>query len=798
MLKNYFIIAIRTLLRNRVFSLINIFGLAVSMSVCLLVIMIVTEQYSTDRSNPSKDRIYRVNTYREALGNSSKFASSALPIAAELASITSVVETTTIRDRFRGDADTGKKIVPISGIYAERNFFKFFNSRLVSGNVATALSAPFSIVLTQKAADKLYSPGEKVLGRTLLVGDYGEFTITGILQVPSTKSHVDGFEIIASSSTLPILEDQEIIRPVTTKFDRYYLSYVYCLLKDNVNPETITPHLANIVKQHYSDDENIKIQLSLQPLTAINPAMTELSNELYFSMPFIAIIFISGLAFLIMLTATFNYTSLSIAKGLSRLKEIGIRKVSGANKGQVYAQFIVESVITSLFALVLAYIILQFIKPWFFQIDSHIEEFITLKDDLLVWSIFVGFAIFVGILAGSLPAILLSRLKANQILKGSGSIKLLSNLNFRKVLIVLQFALSLIFITTAIILDTQFNFALNYDLGFDRQNILHVELQNNEFQTTATELGRVSGVEEIAGLGYVMGVGRLYNEFLRNPDKPDSINTAYQPITPNYLTNMKHVIMAGVNFPAGLNDSLETFIILNETAVRELQLGDVHEAIGQQVIISGDEEVEVVAVVKDFHYGRIDNPIGAFAFRYIPTDFRVLNMRLNGNNLEQTMAGLEVAWSKLDNVHEFDYQFYDEQIEEAYGIFKMMNYMIGFIAFLAITISVLGLLGMVTYSTQSRLKEIGIRKVLGAEIPGLVWLLSKGFGTLLLIAIVLAVPLTLFINKAWMDSMANRAPIGFWDITGGILIMSVLGLLAVVSQTFITSLQNPADTLRDE
>lgn len=798
MIYNYLKIAIRTLIKNKAFSIINIFGLAVSMSVCLLVIMIVAEQFSTDRSNPYKERLYRVNTTRTALERTSSFATTALPVAAELDGITFVEETTTINDGFSGDADTGVKKVPVHGIYAASNVFRLFDLGLSGGDPKTALAAPNSIVLTKKAAEKLYAPGEQVIGRALSFGEFGEFTVTGILDDPLHKTHVDGFEVIISISTIPILEDQEVIGKVSTEWDRYYRSYVYALLKPDIEANELTPYLDNIVATHYSNDDNLKVSLSVQLITAINPAYSELSNELSFSIPVIALVFISGLALLIILTATFNYTNLSIAKSLNRMKEVGIRKVSGARRGQLFFQFIVESILTSLFALILAFGMLQIIRPYFFKIDPHIQEIFSLQSGPKIWLVFFAFAIFVGLLAGALPAFLLSKQRAYDTLKNSSSIKLLSGLNFRKALIVGQFALSLIFITSAIILNRQFEYALNYDLGFDRENILHIELQGNDYNLVATELGRTAGINDIAGLGYVMGVGRLYTEYAKNPDLPDSISLGFQPITPNYTAHMGHEFLAGEGFPATLNDSTETFIILNETAVRELQLGSVTEAIGKTVILEENSSLQVIGVVEDFHYNRISGQIGPYAFRYIPEDFRVINLKLSAGNIEQTMAGLEVAWTKLDNVHEFDYAFYDEQIAEAYSIFSMLNVIIGFFAFLAVTISVLGLLGMVIYSTQSRLKEVGIRKVLGAETGGLMWLLSKGFAGLLLLAVVIAVPVSVLLNNAWLQEMVTRAPISFGDMASGVAIMLALGLMAVISQTYITTLQNPSDTLRDE
>ena len=798
MLTNYLKIGFRTLLRNKAFSAINIFGLALSMSVCLLVILIIAEQYQTDRWNPLKDQVYRVNTYTKGIFGGNLFATSALPLAEEFNNVSAVDKTLTIKSRFSGDADTGFKKVPVQGIYASKEFFSVLGFDLALGNPSTALVEPYSIILTEQAAEKLFDRSESIVGRTLSFENLGEYTVTGVIPGDRPKSHVDGFEIIISMSTLPELEAQNKLSATTTDYSRYYDSYVYCLLKDGEDISVLDPILENIKETHYSSDENLEVSLRMQTLTSINPRMEERSNELSFAMPVFVIFFIGGLAFLVILTATFNYTNLSIAKSLSRMKEVGVRKVSGATRRQVFGQFISESILTSLIALVLAFGMLEVIKPFFFKIDPHLQEIFVLKTNLTTWWLFLGFAIFVGILAGVLPALLLARLRPYEILKKATSVKLMSNWSLRKILIVLQFSLSLIFITSAFILHRQFEYAMNFDLGFDRENILNVQLQGNEYQTVATELGRVTGVTDVAGMGYAIGVGQLWGDFVKNPDEPDSVNFYYNPITSNYITNMKHEFVAGRNFFEVMNDSTETHIILNEKAVKELRFGSPEEAIGRIVDIEDDKSVQVIGVVKDFQNTRITEPLRPFAFRYQPKDIRVANIKLESDNIQQTMAALESTWNKLDEVHEFEYEFYDDQIAEAYSMYRILNLVIGFFAFLAITISILGLLGMVIYSTQSRLKEVGIRKVLGAETPNLVWLLSKGFVVLLLIAVILAIPVSFLLNNAWLEQLTNRTPITFMDMAMGVVLLLGLGLIITISQTYLTSLQNPSETLRDE
>lgn len=768
------------------------------MSVCLLVISIIANQYRSDQHNPLKNNIYRVNTHSSSQSGSNNLASAPLVLAQELGEgLSSITDVVTIYKRFGGDADVQNKIVPVEGYMASNSLLQIMDFPLLYGEADNALEKPYSVVLTEATATKLFN-SKDVVGKNISFGESGEYTVTGVLQKTDNKSHIDGFEILASASTIPMLEQKGVLNNVSTNWSNFYISFVYFVLKDGVSPDEIVPYLNKLAEEKYAYDENLTVNFTVQSLTRISPSPVELGNQLYFVIPELIVFFLSGLAMMIMLSACFNYTNLSIARALTRAKEIGIRKVSGAFRKQIFMQFITESVVISLLSLIAAFGILQLLIPAFNSLDPNISQILGIHNGLSTYTIFLVFSVFIGVVAGLFPAIYMSKLNPASILKDISKIKLFAKLNLRKALIVVQFTLSLLFIISATILHSQFKYSLNFDLGFAQENVLNVDLQGNDFHIVKNIFESQPEVTEVGASFYTLGIGRRNSEWMRNPQRPDSLLVTYSTITPNYITILDHELVAGTTFPKNASDSTEQYIIVNEYMAQNLGYGSPHESLGEIVHLAGNRDLEIIGVVKDFNYARLDAPIREFAFRYDPAQFRIANMTIHSDNIQATILSLEKEWSKIDPIHEFNYSFYDDQIAESYGVFFIMSKVIGFFAFLAISISSLGLLGMAVYSTESRLKEIGIRKVLGANPGNLVYLLSRGFMGLLLLSVMIAVPLAWFGNNLWLAEQAFKAPISVFDLLFGSLILLVLGLFTISSQTLKAANSNPVETLRIE
>ena len=797
MLKNQIKVAIRSLFKNKLFSLINIFGLSISMSVCLLVIMLITDQYSSDRHNPDRKRIFRINTQTFWEGKEDIFASAPIALANVISEgISDVEKVAVVRKRFGGDAITQSKIVPLRGIYANEHFFDVLHFSLAYGVQNEALTNPYSVVLTQSAAIKLFGNADAI-GKTLSFEENGEYTVTGILADSDNKSHITNFEAIASLSTLPILQTKGYLQDEITNWNAYYQSYVYLLFRNRNSIDRVNSFITEVSQQHYSSEGVGQVSFALQPLTQINPAKRQLSNEFFATMPLAVLFILSGISLLIMFTAAFNYTNLSLAKAMSRTKEIGIRKVSGASNYQLFIQFILESILISFLALFISYGLLYILIPGFFSLDPNLSEFIAFRQSPQVWLYFVFFSVVVGFLGGILPAVYLSKLKPVIVLKNFTRINFFQKINLRKGLIILQFTLSLIFILSSIIFYHQFTYALDFDLGYDKENILNVELHEHDFDVIKTEFSKVKEVENMSGSAYVLGLGILYRGYMRNPDSEDSLNIAFQTVSHNYPGNLGHEFKAGDEVFQKYLETRQKCVVINENLVKSLGFEMPIDAIGRMVKFENTDYV-IAGVTRDFYYTQIDRPIDDFAFIINTDALSYANLRIKSDNMKNTIASLAEVWAKIDNQHEFSYYFYDDQIKDTYTIYMIWSKIIGFISFLAISIACVGLFGMAIYASESRIKEIGIRKTLGADVAGLIFMLSKGFIKLIIISSLIAVPLAWIINEQILSNMANRTPITFFMIGKGVILMLLLGIITIGSQTYRAAAINPAQSLRSE
>ncbi|MDN5203709.1 ABC transporter permease [Fulvivirgaceae bacterium BMA10] len=798
MIKNYLKTAFRNILRNKIFSFINVIGLAVSMAVCLLMITIIHDQYGFDKFHVNKDRIYRVLSHRAFLDYPIQhFATSPAAMAPkfmkEQTGTEKIVRIAEVRTT--ADADTGEKIVPINGFYTGKDFFNVFSFELIKGDPETVLKEPFSIVLTETVAAKLYD-GQNPVGKVINFDGLGGFTITGIAKDPPRNTHIP-FETLRSFSTLPILEKNEDFRNVTEHWTNIYDNHTYLLLDEGKDPADYQDYFSTLGDQQYANEENLKVTFELQNLNDITPSKKNLSNQLGSSLPFLVLVFLGGLAMVIMLSACFNYANLSLAKALSRAKEVGIRKTSGAHRKHIFNQFIWEGVTIAFIALVCSFFIFQALIPAFYSLDPHIQQVINLDMKIMLVLYFVIFASVVGMIAGFFPSLYLSRLEPMQVLRNLNNVKLFSRLTIRKVLVVIQFALSLIFIISATITYQQFKYTMQYDLGFERENIVNIPLHGNHYQQFKNEFSKVPEVSDISFCSFLPGVGSLRSDYVQYNDPMDSAGMAFIPVDQSFIANLEVPMLAGSSFPENTPEENERFIIVNQQLLERFRIGSPSEALGEVLEIQG-EPLEIIGVMGDFHYAPLDEPIESFSFRYLPDDFHVANVKITSANIEETVEKMKAAWLAMDKVHEFEYTFFDERIQQAYVQYVIMTKIIGFCAFLAITIAGLGLLGMAIYTTATRIKEIGVRKVLGATVSGLVYLLSKGFMKLLLIATLVALPAAYFLNKLWLDRLAFRIDINVFSLLSGTLLMLIIGILAISSQTFKAANSNPVEALRNE
>jgi len=818
MLRNYFKVALRNIRKYKTFSFINIFGLALAMSVCLLVILMLTDQGRYDRFNTKGDRIYRILT--QGPGGGQPYATSPFPLAAYLKSNYPAIEdAVTMMPSVTGDVRAGEQTAVTKGYITDPSFFNIFDYQLVNGNRESALAQPRSVVISTDIAKRLFAAGSDPIGKTVefynrglafpIESDdsghapvlWGSFTITGVFDASQYKSHLK-FDILMSTATMPALIAEKKFDNLANNWDWFFRPYTFVLLRNDKTQDDLDLALADAIKRN---EPNIQAEYSkglyLVPQVLKDVQLGLTGNDTSNRLPIQGYYFLGILALIIMLSACLNYTNLSIARALTRAKEIGIRKVTGANKKSLVFQFLGESVIMSMLALAMAIIFLQALRPAFkgLWLNKHLN--FELPNDPGAYMMFVGFALIIGIVAGAFPAFRMSSYQPITALKKQEGGRA-SRWSIRKVLSVSQFCVSLLFITTSVLIFKQFEHYMAFDYGMKTENVVNIGLQGVDYQKAVNEISQVPGVVGISASNLVPATGESNSDELRKPGQTDAdFKATYVLIADeNFIENLGLSLVAGKKVPPS-KDSTTMQVIVNEEMAKTFGYEQPSQVVGEIFETKWSKQSIIVAgVVKDFRYQLLINTHrpGPLMIYNRPANFEYLNVRVSTSNTVAMVSALEERWKTLDPLHPMTYEFYDDQLAGTHrAIFDVVS-ILGFISFLAIIIACLGLLGMATYMTERRLKEVGIRKVLGAADWGITVLLSTSFLKVLGIAVLIGAPMSYFINNFWLELLPNRVEFGFGIVITSTMALLMLGLITIGSQTIRASRTKPVDTLKEE
>ena len=795
----------RNVLRNKLFSSINIVGLAISMSVGLLLIAFVLDLRSYDRFNKKGERIYRITNVatfnREQAG---KFGSTSIKTGKLIREkATGMEEVAILRSDFSKDAMVGDNIIPIKGFWAEPSLFRIFTFPMLEGNPDTALKDPYSIVLTETAAKKLFG-SESALGKAVKF-DTLDYQVTGVMKDVPFFSHIS-FEALVSLSTAGLLNKND------TNFEKWtsmWSNYVYFLLPENADMASIQSQLDAIAKEENLAEENTRIQLELLPLynIVVGEELRRPMGRQGPHMPPVVLWILGGLALVVILSACFNYTNLSIARAMRRFKEVGLRKAIGAGKSQIRQQFLAEAIIISLAALLLSYFIFLVLRPQLITIAPEMQRTVKLELTPSMVVAFIAFSVTVGVIAGFMPALFFSKVSAINALRNVSSVKAFKHVTLRRALVVIQYTVTLIFITTTAVGYVQYRNILAFDLGFNTENILNINMQGNKPDALLKELSEMPEVTALSRSLIITSVGNAWGGYMKYKDPRDSALVLTNHVDENYLPLHEHKLAAGENFIARPTTAeAASEVIVNQQVVKRLNIGagDPRKAIGEEITFSNfkvnGRKMTIVGVVKDFHYGRVENLIEPVAFLFwTPEDRAVINAKIRSSDMPATVAKIESTWKKFDRVHPFQAKFYDEEIEEAYSEFSAMVKIIGFLSFLTISIASMGLFGMVVFTTETRLKEISIRKVMGASSGNLIYLLSRGFLLLLSISALIALPVTyVFFENVVLTKFPYHTPVQIAELFVGLLAVLLIAFIMIGSQTMKAARSNPAEVLKSE
>lgn len=812
MIRSYFKTSARSLMRNKLFSSINIVGLAISMSVGLLLISFVLDLHSYDKFHKNGERIYRITSEATFKGEQGgKFASASIKTGRLIRQkVTGIEEVAILRNDFSQDVKVGDNVLPIKGFWAEPSLLKIFTFPMLEGNPETALKDPYSVVLTETAAKKLFG-NKSALGKPIRF-DTTNYQVTGIMKDVPFFSHIN-FEALVSLSTAEQAGKSDKNFGAWTNM---YANSVYLLLPENADISSIQSQLYAIAKQENLAEEKTRIRLELLPLYDIVVGESLRSGSMSGSvgphMPPVVLWILAGLAIVVILSACFNYTNLSIARAMRRFKEVGLRKAIGAQKSQIWQQFLAEAIIISLAALLLSFFIFLALRPQLISMAPQMQRTVKLDLTPSMVVVFIVFSVTVGIIAGLMPAVFFSKVSAMNALRNVSapvyrSVKGFKHGTLRRALVVIQYTVTLIFITTTAIGYVQYKNILAFDLGFNTENILNINMQGNKPDALLKELSQIPEVTALSRSLIVTSVGNAWGGHMKYKDSRDSALVLTNHVDENYLSLHGYKLIAGGNFiTRPTTNEAVSEVIVNEQVLKQFNISadNPEKAIGKMVTFSSfrikARRMTIVGVMKDFHYGKVDNLIEPVAFMpWTPGDEAVVNAKIQSTDMLAARAKIESTWKKIDRVHPFKAEFYEEAIEDAYSEFSTMVKIIGFLSFLTISIASMGLFGMVVFTTETRLKEIGIRKVMGASSGSLIYLLSRGFLSLLSISALIALPVTyLFFENFVLTNFPYHTPVQIAELFVGLLTVLLIAFIMIGSQTMKAARSNPVDVLKSE
>ena len=808
MLKNHIVIALRNMLRARVYSLINILGLAIGMAATILIVLFVQDELSYDRYHENSDWIYRVS--REWLntdGSSNLHLGHLAPPFAPL--LENDFEGVVLQAvRFLGGGNPlmtteEKKIQEERMFFADPDIFKVFSWKLIFGDPATVLSDPHSLVLTESAAQR-YFGDEDPIGKTITYNNFGEqlpMKVTGLIQDVPHNSHFQ-FDMLCAFGTVEEVFGRENL--MSNWGSNNYATYL--LFPEGYDVADFEAQIPGFIDKHLGQTSSDQPQstynkLHLMPITDIH-LYSHLDSEIEPNGDIAYVYIYTIIAVFILVIACINFMNLSTARSARRAKEVGLRKVMGAFRISLVRQFMVESVFYALIALLLSLLVIHLALPFF---NNFVQKEIALDlfENQFIFVILFSIILFVGLVAGSYPALYLSSFKPASILKG-GHKAVGDKVNLRSVLVVLQFFISIVLVIGVGIIEDQLQYMRTKDLGFDQSNLLILPSSGpiyEQFENVRNRLLRQPGIEGVS-LASRVPSGRLLDSQggayeIDGEMKKIGFRVADVHIDHSYLENFGIELVAGRNFNPDLAiDSTEAFI-LNEIAVIQLGYENAEAAIDKKFDY-GPRKGRIIGVVKDFHFESLLQPIAPIVFLITTGRHNLACIRYNPERKEEVLEHLQEQWSFLREGFPFDYFEVSESFDEQYEGEDKLATVVRWFSALAIVVAALGLFGLASFITEQRIKEIGIRKVLGATVLQVLVLLTKGFTLLVLVGFVIAAPLAYYGMDLWLEGFAYQGAIKVWPFLYAGCFALLVAWITVSFQTLRAVMANPVDALRYE
>lgn len=789
MLFNYIKISVRNILKNRTFTVLNVFGLALGMSIGLLALAFYVELYQFDRFHNESNKIYRLTTQITENG-SKRNISSAPPALSYLVQeqLSSIEASVHLNDQFYPSVITTGDPIRLNGYFTQPAFLELFDFPLAFGS-KDVLERPGMVILTHEAAQKLYEDPTTALGQILETKNWGKLQVGGILK-PFPKNTHFAFDLLTGFSSNHGLNLSNEAN--WTDFSRNYF-----YLKSDLAPTQVEAQLAILSNpgKAFFDEQNLEVSYALQSILEINPGSGQ-NDPLGYIFDRWAIFAFFGMTLLILIPACLNYSNMAVANALKRSKEIGIRKIMGSSNKQIINQFLVETVIVCLAALVLSIFMFNYIRIELLKmlIGGSAMSF-DLTPKLL--AIFILFAVITGILTGLFPSLYFSRVTPIKAIRNAVNNQNISISGLRKGLMTFQFVLSLVFMIGIGVLLKQYRVTINYDQGFAKENVLVLPIKPDSQQLIDNTFNTAPGITEISYTSSIPGTPLGSSLYFYNANHLDSIKTSVIYVDEHFVEHMKIGMKWGD--PQLMESGFER-VLVNEQLMTRLQNIDGQSTDSLVAEMANGKKVLISGVVEDYNQEPLNKHISPMVIRLEKSELKYALLTVNTDNILSTISGLEERWEGIFPDTPFKATFLDHEIENAYYYFLTGMKIFAFLAILAVTISCLGLLGMVIFSTENRKKEVAIRKVLGAGAYRLLYSLSGIYFRMWAIALTIAIPLSYIYYDKVMLRIYNKfsGGVGFSEVALSCLLTLVLGMLAIMVQSARVMRTNPADNLRNE
>lgn len=790
MLKNYFKVTLRNIRQHKGYALINVAGLAIGMACFILILLFVGFELSFDGYHEKADQIYRIVLERLHSGESFFMAPTMLPLAPALnANLPDISHAVRVSQRRSELISSEEKYFYERLYYGDADLFEVFSFPLLKGEPDTVLSEPFSMVITERVAEK-YFGSQDPLGKTLKINNKQDYKITGILAEIPANSHFR-FHLMASFSSLNNTE--RVKRNSWTSFSN---DYTYICLPAGVDKAALQGKIQALVNSSADLEDDDRYITHLQALQDIH--FSDLNYDFARTYNRSYLYAFSAVGFFILLIACINFMNLATARSGRRAREVGLRKVVGAYRSQLIKQFFTESVVMALIALAASVLLVYLILPQFNRFINRVLVFDLFKEPGLLFAL-LGLTLFTGILAGCYPALYLSSFQPIKVLKSKtgGSVKRFS---FRTVFVVVQFAISIFLIISTLVVFNQLDYMKSKDLGFDQEQVLVIPLQASPikedleaFKAQIRQNPMVLNASSANGTP-ASGSSSASNYHVDGPDGPKEIylKTIYTDY--DFAATFELEVVEGRYFSREFATDAGQAYLLNETAVRALGL---ESALGKKITV-GDDTGFVIGMVRDFHYDSTQYQIVPMALNINPEEYNYISVKISPQNITRTLAFLEDQWQRFSPGFPFEHFFIDEEFESYYRFEQRLVTLFIYFSALAIFISCLGVFGLIAFTAEQSTKEIGIRKILGASVSGIIFLLSRQFIKWILIANLIAWPTAWLVMSGWLQNFAYRVGIKLWIFPLAGLMALTIALVTTSYQSIKAATANPVDSLRYE